>query len=302
MADKNFIMDLGKLLIAAAWADGKLSKEEINALRDLIFSLPGLTEKDWNTLELYLDSRIGPDEAEDIMSTVLNRARTRKDREIVFNTVKKMIESDNVVTPEENLLLENIKSSLESRKGGLVSMFSSLMGEAVKHRRDGYKRQVTREERIDDFIKNNIYFNLVSEMETQDVYLGLPDKEIRMLCLAAGLMARVAWVDEYISIEENELIKEVLQANWELDDEVAGLVANIACSKIARGLDYARLSRSFYEATTRIERLDFIAALFEIAKSSDKASHKEIEEIRKIADSLMLSHKDFIAAKIDMLE
>ncbi|MCP4723946.1 MAG: hypothetical protein GY863_02860, partial [bacterium] len=87
-----------------------------------------------------------------------------------------------------------------------------------------------------------------------------------------------------------------------LDEEVAELVSNIACSKIAKGLDYARLSRSFYEATSRIERLDFIAALFEIAKSSEKASHKEIEEIKRIADSLMLSHKDFIAAKIDMLE
>ncbi|MCP4727661.1 MAG: TerB family tellurite resistance protein, partial [bacterium] len=257
MTDRNFIIDLGKLLIAAAWADGKLSKQEINALRDLIFSLPGLTEKEWYSLELYLDSRVGPDEAADIMSGVLQRAKTKKDKEIIINTVKKMIESDNIVTPEENLLLENIKTALDSKKTGIVSMFSSLMGNAVKNRREGYKNQVTREERIDDFIKNNIYFSLVSEMETQDVYLGIPDKEIRTLCLSAGLMARIAWVDEYISDEEKETIKEVLQANWDLDEEVAELVSNIACSKIAKGLDYARLSRSFYEATSRIERLDF---------------------------------------------
>ena len=31
MTDKTFIIDLAKLLIAAAWVDGELSNEEVNA-------------------------------------------------------------------------------------------------------------------------------------------------------------------------------------------------------------------------------------------------------------------------------
>ena len=46
MAEKQFILDLGKLVIAAAWADGELSTEEIHALKDLFFQVPDMTADD----------------------------------------------------------------------------------------------------------------------------------------------------------------------------------------------------------------------------------------------------------------
>jgi len=38
--------------------------------------------------------------------------------------------------------------------------------------------------------------------------------------------------------------------------------------------------------------------LFRIANASEKTSYDETEEIRKIATSLKLTHKDFIEAKL----
>ena len=58
MPDKNFIMDLAKLLIAAAWADGELRNEEINSLKDLLFTLPEISGREWPNLELYMDSPV----------------------------------------------------------------------------------------------------------------------------------------------------------------------------------------------------------------------------------------------------
>ena len=60
MADKQFIMDLAKLVIAAAWADGELTNEEVNALKDLLFMLPDLSGEEWLGLELYMDSQPSP--------------------------------------------------------------------------------------------------------------------------------------------------------------------------------------------------------------------------------------------------
>ena len=38
--------------------------------------------------------------------------------------------------------------------------------------------------------------------------------------------------------------------------------------------------------------------LFKIANASDMTSRKEVEEIRRIAESLKLPHQDFIEAKL----
>jgi hypothetical protein len=38
MAEKQFVLDLAKLVIAVAWADGTLVNEELNAVKDLLFA------------------------------------------------------------------------------------------------------------------------------------------------------------------------------------------------------------------------------------------------------------------------
>ena len=137
-------------------------------------------------------------------------------------------------------------------------------------------------------------------MESAGKNIDLPDEEIRKLCLAAGLLARVAWVDRTISKEESEEIRKIISESWEMSEDEAQLIAEISISQIAKGLDYFRLTRNFYENTTNDERKDFLKILFRIANSSDNTSLKEIEEIRTIASHLHIAHKDFIEAKLSV--
>jgi len=37
VADSNLILNLAKVVIAAAWVDGEIDHEEINNLKDLLF-------------------------------------------------------------------------------------------------------------------------------------------------------------------------------------------------------------------------------------------------------------------------
>ena len=68
MADAKFVMDMAKLIIAAAWADGELQAEEINSLKDLIFSLGDITEGDWAQLDIYTDSPVSADERDQLLA------------------------------------------------------------------------------------------------------------------------------------------------------------------------------------------------------------------------------------------
>ena len=41
MRDETLILTLAKVLIASAWADGELTNDEVNCIKDLMFNLPG---------------------------------------------------------------------------------------------------------------------------------------------------------------------------------------------------------------------------------------------------------------------
>ncbi len=63
MTDKTVILNLAKVLVASAWADGQISNDEINSLKDLTFHLPGMTAADWVQIEIYIDSPVGEAES-----------------------------------------------------------------------------------------------------------------------------------------------------------------------------------------------------------------------------------------------
>ena len=92
------------------------------------------------------------------------------------------------------------------------------------------------EERIDDFIKNTIYYQLVSDAKEKGTEIDLPEEKVRQLCLAAGLLGQVANVDLDISDAEKQAIKEVLSKAWGLSQGQAQLVADISCHRTLSAL------------------------------------------------------------------
>lgn len=294
MPEKDFVMALAKLVIAAAWADGQLQNEEINSLKDLLFGLEGVAGADWAELEIYMDSPIVPEERERLLEEVLSRIKSDEDKELVMRTLEGLVRADGVVTDQEQGLLEEIRNSVSDVSTGVLGRLSKMIKGAVARRGEKYGSAAQRDDQIDDYIKNTIYYQLKSQSEEID----LPEQTLRKLCLAAGLLARISAVDSGISDEEKQTIENTLVAQWGLSHKKARVVAQISCERTLRGLDNFRLARGFFECTTIDERRDFLKCLFQIANASDKTSYDETEEIRKIANSLKLTHKDFIEAKL----
>lgn len=129
MPGKSFIMNLAKLLIAAAWADGELSNDEVNALKDLLFLVPEMTGQDWLELELYMDSPVNPQERDRLLRNVLDEVRSAKDKRLVVETLKKLIEVDGIVSEEEAAVLEQVQQDVEGSPTGLLSHLAKAMRE-----------------------------------------------------------------------------------------------------------------------------------------------------------------------------
>ena len=298
MPDRKFIMDLAKLLIAAAWADGELQNEEINALKDLLFNLEDVSGDEWSQLEIYMDSPVSSEEREELLWTVLEKIKSEEEKDLVVGTLEKLFQADGVVTEEEQAVLDEIKEGVLGVNIGLLARLSQMIKATVTERGETYKSAAQRESQVDDFIENTIYYKLKSESDKKGIKIELPGQEVRKICLAAGLLAKISAVDAEISGDEKKAIKQVLSEEWDLSEQQAQIVTQISCDRTLQGLDYFRLSRGFFECTTLDERRNFIKCLFKIANASDKTSYDETEEIRRISNSLKLTHKDFIEAKL----
>ncbi len=296
MPDKTFVMDLAKLVIAAGWADGELSTDEINALKDTLFSLTELGGQEWQRLQIYMDSPVSPQETERLLDSVVQGVRSNADKHLVMKALTKLVEADGQVDPAEKELLKAAQQALEAKGTGLLGRLTSIMNGVLKKRRES--SGVNREDRFDDYVHNPVYFELLTKLEADKCEVDPDEASLRKLCLAAGLMARIGKADLDVSEAEQKMIEQFLQEEWRLTRKDAQQVAAAACSRAVKGLDLQRTLRSYYECSTRPEHLALLRSLFQIANAAEKTSLAEIESIRDIARMLRLSHKDFIEAKL----
>ncbi|MCY3729511.1 MAG: TerB family tellurite resistance protein [Nitrospira sp.] len=303
MATRDFILDLGKLMIGIAWIDGRLEQDEINALKELLFLLPDISGEEWIQLELYMTHAVSDAERRDLLDRVLSGIRSSGDKQLVLETLEKLVGgdgSDRGIVGDaprgvpESAFLDSIRQDIEGRSTGLLGHLAAPIRQTLK-RKAG---QGSREDRIEDFIKNTIYYQLTSELQQQGRTLSIPVTEARKVCLAAGLMAHVAWVDNEVCHREREAMSLALRELWNVPADEARLITEMSQARIMHGLDLVRLTSGFCHHTTIEERKAFLRCLFAIANAAENTSHAEIEAIRQIAKSFELPHQEFIEAKL----
>lgn len=289
-------MDLARLTVAAAWADGELANDEINALKDLLFGLDHVTESDWKVLEMYMDHPVTDEERQELLQRVVEGIHSQNHKALVLQTMRALFEADGEVTAEEEAFLREIEGAVSSA-GGVFSLFSKAMKSAMGQRQSRMQA-VLRESEIEDYVENTIYYRFRRKQEERGLAVSQSEDALKKMCLAAGVMARVAHVDDEISAKEREGIGSVLRDAWKLEEGIALLIAELTCEEATRTLDAPRIAYNYFCCTTHEERQQFLVLLFRVANACEGTSHDEIEEIRQIASVLKLSHDDFISAKL----
>lgn len=303
MANRSeLILTLGKVLIAAAWSDHDLAVEEVNSLKDLLFHLPGLTSNQWAELDIYLHSPVGEAERERLVQELQDQIRNERDRELALEALTELVQADGELGRDEQTAFDEIQAAIQGASTGVLGAVGGLMGGALQRRSQAAADYPNREDRLEDFVRNRVYYTVRQRLRMGEAELTseLSEDRLRTLSLAGGLMARVAHVDEQISDDELGAMVDALREEWDLTDDEAAFVAGVAVTEIAADLDGYRLSREFYEATRREDRLHFLEVLFEVAAADGQASHREIEDIRAIARTLKLTHREFIEAKLTL--
>jgi uncharacterized tellurite resistance protein B-like protein len=298
MAKSDLILTLAKVIIAAAWADGAVTHDEINCLKDLLFRIPELNARDWASLEIYIDSPIGPEERERLLEELQLALRSRSDKELALSALEDLIHADGEVTEEEQAVAEEIRSAIQDASTGVLGGMGKLIQGPLQRRTQAVEAVSNREVFLEDFIKNRVFYGVRRRFGENEFGGKLSKQDLWKLSLSGGLMARVAHVDREVKEGEFDAMVETLMENWELTQEAAAIVAEVAISAVAENMDYYRMAREFFNCTTEPERAQFLNILFAVAQGDGMVSSEETEQIRSIARHLKLTHKQFIDAKL----
>jgi uncharacterized tellurite resistance protein B-like protein len=294
------ILALAKVMIAAAWADGAITNEELNSLKDLLFSLPGMAARDWAELEIYIENPVETEERTRLVEELQQALSNRKDRDLAIAALRDLVQADGAISEREQSVFETVRSALENVNPGIFGLAGRLIQGPVQRRTEAAAAAPNREVFLEDFIRNKVYFNLRQRLQKSDLRLDLPDPVLRKLSLSGGLMAYVAYIDREVTEGEFDQMVAAIQPSLGLDREQASFVAEVAVSTISKNLDFYRLMREFFEATTEEERVHFLDALFAVAAADGSVSHEEMEEIQRISKILKLTHQQYIEAKLSI--
>jgi uncharacterized tellurite resistance protein B-like protein len=295
MSNQDLIMTLAKVLIAAGWADGEMSLEEINSMKDLLFRLPQLSARQWASLQMYIETPVGEAERVRLVEELRHAIRSPEDRNLALSMLDEMMGIDGQVTDEEEQAAVEIRTAIESAD---VGPLSRLVKGMTGRRARAVANAPNREDYFEDFIRNKVYYGVRRRLDLGEMELNVGEEVLRTLSLAGGLMAQVAQVNPQVTDAEVDAMTGALQTYWHLAPEQAAFVVEVAISETTSLLDPYRLARQFADACGPQERAEFLDVLFAVAAADGEASYDEIEEIRSLSRSLKLSHEQFIDAKL----
>lgn len=300
MADTNLIMTLAKVIAAAAWADGQVTPEEVDRLKELLHRIPNVPMREWAVLDMYLDDPVDEAERARLVAELRQSITSTQDKELVRATLKDLINADGVVTADEQRVVQEVESAIESVEAGFIGGLRQLVKDMVDGRSPAIENAPNREEQLEDFINNKVYYFAQRRLERGQAELDIPEEKLRKLCLAGGLMARIARVSAGVTEAEVSAMVDSLQAGWHTTAEEANFVIAVAVSDTAADLDTLHLTNRFIKVCTRQECVEFLDVLFAIATVDGEASFDEIEEIRRIARGLNLPNNQFVRAKLNV--
>lgn len=309
MADRDMILTLAKVLIAAAWVDGEVTTDEINSLKGLLRRLKSigyergieLTGREWATLDMYSETPVGAEERGRLLVELQDRIRTGNQKKLAIQAIRDLMSADGEITGDEQAVLLEVEQALGEVSVGLFGMVDKLVGGRSRERRAALRSAPNREQFFDDFLRNKVYYELARHMGEESPELGLSQEEQRKLGLAGGLMAKVAHIDGELSQSEFETMVATIRSHWALDEKGASFVAEVALASIHDTYDVTRIMGSLADSSEEAERCQILSALFAVAAADGEISFDEHEEIRVISRGLRLSHEDFIAAKLKVI-
>jgi len=125
---------------------------------------------------------------------------------------------------------------------------------------------------------------------------GVSDHALRIA--TAALLIEIMRADSRISDEERSIIQNTLKRKFKLSGEETEALMSLAEEKIWASTGYFEFTRLMNKGFSYEQKVKVIENLWEVAFADHILDKYEEYMVRKIADLIYVSHRDFIDAKL----
>ncbi len=141
-------------------------------------------------------------------------------------------------------------------------------------------------------LKNFFETRLLQSSATEE------DSERTSRLAAAALMLEVAESDFKEKPEEKSLIKSLIQKSFNLSTQDATELFQLAEGKVQSSTDDFEFTHLINQTYNTQQKIELIESLWRIAYADNIVDKYEDNFIRRIADLIYVSHRDFISSKL----
>ncbi len=146
---------------------------------------------------------------------------------------------------------------------------------------------------MNNFIKKFFDLKLAPKSETTQ-----KDPEHATRLAMAALMLEVAEADYQQQPEEKEMLIELARKSFNLNQADADELVELASKEYEASTDYFEFTRLINDNYSEKQKIKLIENLWRIAYADKVLDKYEEHVIRRIADLIYVSHKDFIETKL----
>jgi len=141
-------------------------------------------------------------------------------------------------------------------------------------------------ENIKSFFEKNFLSPEVGESNDQQLKLA-----------TASLFIEMMFQDHRVTDDEKQTVQKVLQENFDLSSHQTKELYRHAEQEVKQATDYHQFTNLIAKKFNQAEKIKIIEYLWMIAYSDYDLNKHEEHMVRRIADLIYVSHKDFIQAK-----
>ncbi|MES0491144.1 MAG: TerB family tellurite resistance protein [Leptospirales bacterium] len=276
-----------KLLMATAYLDDNVETSELNLIKDYAFGRC-LSETEWREIDFYRQVKPSKQEIENMVKTLVSEIQSKAQKAEFMEAINDMVEADDIVQDEEKEILNYIKKQVNDAD---ISYFSRAVGGIRKGLKDkGNEYGI--DSLAAEYASNPIAPHLKNNMEEHSKI------DITLVSAKLGIAMLIIYCDNEFHSKELSELKKLVEKECEASKTESKNITESIVKIPDTHYELTHLSRIITESCSYEQKKDFLEQLFVIARSDNEFHIDEENYLRVVTHSLLLSHKDFIDAKL----
>ena len=123
------------------------------------------------------------------------------------------------------------------------------------------------------------------------------DLEHELKLATAALLIEMMNQDDQVHDKEIDAAKKAIRKKFELTNDECHILFELAEEEVKEAIDYHQFTRLIAREFTQAQKIKVIELLWSVAYADSHLDSLEEHMVRKIADLIYVSHKDFMKTK-----